>query len=144
MNKHIKKITLILLCVCIGAFSACSTGTKMNIEEHTWDFSHIQGNKNGEIIYCSDKNTSLYADAEILDLSCTAESGIITITDNANAKSWKINYSVNNTLGESTIYDISVDGISGNASVSKTTYDDGSFEYTFIISIDGYAIYFTD
>ena len=33
-------------------------------------------------------------------------------------------------------------GIKGNASVGKTTYADGSAEYTLIISFEGRAFYF--
>lgn len=40
-------------------------------------------------------------------------------------------------------YDIADEnGIKGNASVGKTTYADGSAEYTLIISFEGRAYYF--
>lgn len=144
MSKYLKNIILVFLCMCIVSFTACNTENEFHSEDVTWKFSHIQSNTDGEIVYCSEENASQYSNAKLLDLSCTIKKGIITITENTTSQSWDIAYSINNSLGESIIYDVSIDSISGNAAAGKTTYSDGSFEYTFIISLNGYSLYFTD
>ncbi|MBQ8209168.1 MAG: hypothetical protein IJZ35_01100 [Clostridia bacterium] len=139
-----KKSLIVLICICLTALCGCSAENEFTAENHSWKFAYVQSGESGDILYASEESQSVYDGEKVIDLSCTAENGIITITNDSTGEAWKIAYTVNNTLGESTVYDITYNGISGNAAVGKTTYLDESFEYTFVIVIDGYSLCFTD
>lgn len=66
----------------------------------------------------------------------------IIIKDNSSSQTWSLNYSDMDSSPEAVSYKINDNN--GNAVVGKTTYHDNSFEYTLIISVDNYVMYFLD
>ncbi|MBQ2847583.1 MAG: hypothetical protein IJE74_04935 [Clostridia bacterium] len=140
--RKTRNIFLLLLVLVICLISAgCSSANNLAIENHKWQISRIQLSESGTIAYCSSDEADLHQDAEIIDLSCAASNGEIQITDNTNNREWVLEYSEANAAPESTVYEINGNN---NAVVGKTTYHDGSFEYTLIISVDDYVMYFSD
>ena len=76
------------------------------------------------------------------------EDNKIIISNNETQESWTLDYTLKEKDETNTIYEITYksdgDTINGLATVSTTTREDGNDEYTLIISINNYAIYFTE
>lgn len=140
--KNIRNTFCILFALIICLMSGgCASANELAIENHNWQISRVQLAKTAEIIYCSADESSLHQNAEIIDLSCTASNGKIIIKDNSSSQTWSLDYIEKSADPESVIYEINGNG---NAVVGKTTYHDNSFEYTLIISVDNYVLYFSD
>lgn len=142
----------ILVCICL-LFTLgtvlCGCDNKkadLSIDNHKWNFSHIQSNDKGEIIACSDENKYIHENAEILDIWCSIKDGEILISNNQTQESWMFNYTLNEENAPSYIYDISYlegdEKKTGNAVVSTTSETNENNKYTLILTIGDYSIYF--
>ena len=144
MKKYKIAVAVIMLAVVIAvaaSLTACRTEEYV-VENHDWQFKFAQSSETGEVIFCSEEFEEGFPDAKIMEMTAKAENGKLIATDGENEMVFT--YAVEKAVpGESTIYDIADEnGIKGNASVGKTTYVDGSDEYTLIISFEGRAFYF--
>lgn len=145
MKKYKITVAVIMLAVVIAVaanLTACRTEEYV-VENHDWQFKFAQSSETGEVIFCSEEFAEGFPDAKIMEMTAKAENGKLIATDGEN-EIILVWYTVEKAVpGESTIYDIAdANGIKGNASVGKTTYADGSAEYTLIISFEGRAFYF--
>lgn len=145
MKKYKITVAVIMLAVVIAvaaSLTACRTEEYV-VENHDWQFKFAQSSETGEVIFCSEEFAEGFPDAKIMEMTAKAENGKLIATDGEN-EIIMVWYTVEKAVpGESTIYDIADEnGIKGNASVGKTTYADGSAEYTLIISFEGRAFYF--
>lgn len=134
-------VTLAVILTVAASLTACQTEEYV-VENHDWQFKFAQSSETGEVIFCSEEFAEGFPDAKIMEMTAKAENGKLIATDGENEMVFT--YAVEKAVpGESTIYDIADEnGIKGNASVGKTTYADGSAEYTLIISFEGRAFYF--
>lgn len=134
-------VTLAVILTVAASLTACRTEEYV-VENHDWQFKFAQSSETGEVIFCSEEFAEGFPDAKIMEMTAKAENGKLIATDGENEMIFT--YTVEKAVpGESTIYDIADEnGIKGNASVGKTTYADGSAEYTLIISFEGRAFYF--
>ena len=123
---------------------ACGGTNGLSVENHVWKFSRIQDSSDGVIIGCPEDTKGRYESARVSDLGCEASDGILTITNHDTQEQWELTYRVNNATPESTIYDIAIAGQIGYAALGITTYSGGGSEYTLILSIQGYSVYFTE
>ena len=144
MKKYKIAVAVIMLAVVIAvaaSLTACRTEEYV-VENHDWQFKFAQSSETGEVIFCSEEFAEGFPDAKIMEMTAKAENGKLIATDGENEMVFT--YAVEKAVpGESTIYDIADEnGIKGNASVGRTTYADGSAEYTLIISFEGRAFYF--
>ena len=144
MKKYKITVAVIMLAVVIAvaaSLTACRTEEYV-VENHDWQFKFAQSSETGEVIFCSEEFAEGFPDAKIMEMTAKAENGKLIATDGENEMVFT--YAVEKAVPvESTIYDIADEnGIKGNASVGKTTYADGSAEYTLIISFEGRAFYF--
>lgn len=143
-----------LICICllfslVTVICGCDNKkTDLSIDNHKWNFSHIQSNDSGEIIACSDENKYIHENAEILDIWCNIKDGEILISNNETQETWMFNYTLNEKDASSYIYNISYlendEKKTGNAVVSITSETNENSEYTLILTIDSYSIYFTE
>lgn len=145
MKKYKITVAVIMLAVVIAvaaSLTACRTEEYV-VENHDWQFKFAQSSETGEVIFCSEEFAEGFPDAKIMEMTAKAENGKLIATDGEN-EIILVWYTVEKAVpGESTIYDIADEnGIKGYASVGKTTYADGSAEYTLIISFEGRAFYF--
>lgn len=143
-----KKLTTLLLsaCILITLLTGCSSKV-VEIEEHNWKYSTIQNRENGQVIYCSTENKKLYEDAEVLDIWCSADDGILLISNNNTQETWSFTYSLNSKSSNSCLYDVrySADNeVSGMATVGITDKANENDEYTLIITIDDYVLNFAE
>lgn len=78
-------------------------------------------------------------------LTCTAQDGSLSVTD-ADGSAQSGTYTLAQRGADSALYDIALNGESGNAVVSITEYTDAAgeknSEYTLILSLPERAIYF--
>ena len=78
-------------------------------------------------------------------LTCTAQDGSLSVTD-ADGSAQSGTYTLTQRGADSALYDIALNGESGNAVVSITEYTDAAgeknSEYTLILSLPERAIYF--
>lgn len=146
-----KRIKIILLCLTLlGLIMLCGchfNNQNLSIDNHAWEFSIVQ-NSNGETIYCNFENQDLYEDAKVLDLWSSMKDGVILISNNYTQETFSMNYKINQTNSDDCIYDIEYaddeKSINGLAVVSVTERESENDEYTLIISINGYSIYFNE
>lgn len=147
MKKSIKKISIVLmlamlLAVCLS-FASC--GENIDIKNHDWQFSNVQGMAdNGAITHCAEEFKDLYPDAQIIDLSCSATDDTITITDNGTGESITFTYETELSNFKDLIYKITSEDntVQGYASVGVTEYMNDKSEYTLIITIGERSLYF--
>lgn len=129
---------VIALAMSVAFFGGCSEDYA--IEGHKWQFTFAQ-TQSGEITLCSQQESALYPDAEIVEISLVAEGGALTVTEDGSATEYV--YSVQDRSAGGTIYVLESDGKScGIASVGVTSYADGTGEYTLIVTVDGNSCYF--
>ena len=83
-----------------------------------------------------------YPDAKIVDLTLIAKDGEITITDATNNKTYSGTYKVQQKTPKGTDYEVTIDGVTGYATVSPTEYYDGSEVPTLPINLGEYSLYF--
>ena len=143
-----KKLTTLLLAVCVltTVLTGCNSQS-IEIEDHNWKYSTIQNSKDGQVIYCSTENKNLYEDAEVLDIWCSADDGILLISNNDTQETWSFTYSLNSKDSNSCIYDVKYSGdneVSGMATVGITDKVREHDEYTLIITIGDYVLNFAE
>ena len=94
MKKKTKIFIVMLLLLCLTILCGCnSSGEKLSIDNHTWEFNIVQNSK-GEIIYCNSENQDLYENAEVLDLWNSIKDGIMLISNNATQETFSFDYDI--------------------------------------------------
>ena len=129
------------------ALSACNSD-EFAIEDYEWKMRAVMRNdievaqNEDELVVAVGKTDELYPDAEIVDLTLTAKDGEITVTDTTNNKTYNGTYKVSQETPDGTDYEVTIDGVSGNATVAPTGYYDDPEIPTLPINIGNYSIYF--
>ena len=144
MKIRIKRISSLFLAliILILTISACGS-EKIRIENYEWKMRSVMHTENDQLrVDAVDENDNAHTEAKIVDMTLTAKDGKIIITDATNNKTYEGAYNVSAKTPRSTDYHVTIDGISGYATVAMTTYADGTKEPTLPISIDGYSLYF--
>lgn len=113
-----------------------------SIEEYTWTMFSVQSSEDGQAIAYGERGDSTLDTAEKIELTCVASNGSLTITDKTNGKSYSGTYKFSESSSQAVIYEVVVDGKEGMAVASKTTYQNGGEEPTFIISLEECSINF--
>lgn len=135
--------------LCIAALFAliflCGCGNDRNvpkIDEYTWSMTSVQSAEdNGKAIIVGDEADRI-SDEAVMELTCTAENGILTVTDSSSDMTYTGSYAVRSESVESFIYDITLDGEEGYAVSAMTTYMDGTQTPTLILSFAEYTLNF--
>lgn len=83
-----------------------------------------------------------YPDAKTVELTLTAKSGTLTLTDVTNNKSYTGSYTVIGATADGTNYEITLEGKTGYATASTTKYSDGTQKATLPITLGEYSLYF--
>ena len=112
------------------------------IEDYLWTLSTLQGGGDGRILACAPDERLSAENAQEIELDCTAANGKLTLTDHTSGRSYSGNYRRTQSDRRSSIYEITLDGLEGLASVAMTRYPDGAQRPTFIIRLDSYALNF--
>lgn len=127
--------------------SACNADTAA-IEDYEWQIRAVMRNdmevaqNEYELVVAVGEADELYPNAEIVDMTLTAKDGEITVTDASNNKTYNGTYTTMQKTPDGTDYKVTIDGISGYATISPTGYYDDQEIPTLPINIGDYAIYF--
>lgn len=138
MKKYI-----IILFLLILTLNGCGSNNIPQLETHTWSMSSIQStDNNGKILFYGTGNEKLSDDAMKLTLTCLAQNGVLTITDQTNNESYTGTYKLEESNASSNIYSIVLDNLEGMAVVSLTTYQNGCETDTLVLRLQDYALTF--
>ncbi|MBR3781270.1 MAG: hypothetical protein IKK63_08735 [Clostridia bacterium] len=146
-----KKIISLLL-ILVFVLSGCNAAKKVRIDEYNWTFSRITSTETDKVIFTSEKNSSRYTEAKIINIKCTVSGDEITISDPASKESWKIQYTENKEAktnnADGLIYDLTYsaeeNSIKGFATTGIANMNDVDEDYYLILTIGGYELYFMD
>lgn len=134
MKKAIFLAGLALLLVLAGCAQS-----KVAIDQYTWQLETVQSGEDGAVIACGQELAKTYPQAEVVHVTCTAQNGVLTLTDNA-GQAYTGSYSLADVSPDGEIYTLQINGVEGYAGCAMTTYSDGRQEPTLAVSLDGYAL----
>ena len=138
-----------IACFMILVISGCgSKDTRdFNIENHGWVFSNMVSGENGEIVACGETVSEQYSDVPIIAMTCSAADGILSV-GTADGERLDFSYQMTGKDTNSLIYELVYrkgdEEVKGMAVSSMTEYAKGKYEYTLVVDIDGFAVYFYD
>lgn len=147
MKNIFTKIIFMLVAVSLClSFFACASRYRIDAEDKNWALVMISRKDDGEIVYCSAEFKSIYPDAEILDLGCRAKGGKLVVTDNKMQMQYFGSYTEDTLESKSARYDISFNSdegtVTGYATVTGAKLYDDTLEYSLVIVIGKYTLYF--
>lgn len=138
-----KKIILLLLAIFLLFLIGCNNENIHRIEEYNWVMTSVQSmNADGQAIAFGERGSSTLSSAKLIELTCTAENGQITLIDQTNGKTYEGTYKRTQTDPQSAIYKVVINGKEGHAVVAMTSYHDGNQEPTLVINFGEYTINF--
>lgn len=130
-----------MLCLLL---SSCGKALDLTLDGHIWRFTVVQAGENGEIVACSADKKVSYEDAEVVELACEAQDGSLTLSRKDTGESLTMACEIYSENAESAIYSLWTDEQSGLATIGVTTYQNGGSEYTLIVVLGEYTLYFTE
>ena len=140
MNETKKIVAvLLLLAICLSLLPSCGK-SDLSIDGMEFEFSHARKADKMLIVACASSLAENYKSAKVMDYTLKADKKVLTIT--GEGATYTGEYKVYERLDESVCYEISIDGEPGYASISAKTLEDGTVEYTLILSARGYSITF--
>lgn len=143
MLKKMIPFAFLLLFILTGCGANADKTEASTIEAHSWQLTSVQSmDAEGQIIAYGPGEASPLDTAVEIVLTCTAEAGKLTLSDETNGKTYTGEYKLTDTSQESVIYEIVVDNAKGMAVVSMTTYHDESETPTLIINLGDYSLNF--
>ena len=142
--RVIKKTVLGILGVWCLLLCGCGKALDLSLDNHTWRFTVVQAGEDGTVVACSAEQQVSYDAAEVIELSCEAQDGLLTLSRADTGESLTLAYQTYNENAESAIYSLWTDEQNGLATVGVTTYQGGKSEYTLIVVLGDYTLYFTE
>ena len=142
-----KFLSVFLMLTLAFALSACSTDV-VAIEDYEWKMRTVMSNaievaqNEDELVIAVGEADELYPDVQIIEMTLIANDGAITITDVTNNKTYTGTYKVQQKTPKGTDYEVTIDGVTGYATVAPTEYYDGSEVPTLPINLGDYSLYF--
>lgn len=138
-----------IACFMILVISGCgSKDTRdFNIENHSWVFSNMVSSENGEIVACGENVGEQYPDVHVIAVTCSAADGILSVGTEDGERldfSYQMTGKDTNSLIYELVYRKGDEEVKGMAVSSMTEYAKGKYEYTLVVDIDGFAVYFYD
>ena len=132
----------LLLAFLLVLLTGCSSKTP-KIDEYTWVMTSVQSiEAGGQAVAYGEGGSSTLEGAEQIELVCEAQGGNLTLTDRTNDRTYTGTYQQSQRDSKSTIYEVNVDGTSGVAVATMTTYQDGTQDPTLIFNLGDYTVNF--
>ena len=137
-----KKIiaVLMLLAICLSLLPSCGK-TEIRLDGKAFEFAHARTGTKNEIRACSTALSEKYKDIRTVDYTLQADGKKLTITGEGGTYTGE--YKIEKLLKESVVYTISIGEEEGHASLSEKVLENGTVEYTLILTIRGYFVTFT-
>ena len=140
MNETKKIIAvLMLLAICLSLLPSCGK-SDLRIDGMTFEFSHVRAGDEMAVRACSSAIAEKYKGARIIDYTLKAEGKKLTVTGEGETQTGE--YKLYKRFEESVVYEIIIGSEKGHASLSERTREDGTAEYTLILTIRGYNVVF--
>ena len=140
MNETKKVIAvLLLLAICLSLLPSCGK-SDLSIDGMEFTFSHARKGDKMAISACSSALAEKYKGAKVVDYTLTTDNKVLTVTGEGGTYTGK--YKVFERFEESVVYKINIGEEQGHASISAKTREDGTVEYTLILTIKGYNVTF--
>lgn len=142
-----KILSVFLMLAFVFVLSACNANV-VAMEDYEWKMRTVMSNNievaqnEDQLVVAVGEADELYPDAKIVDLTLIAKDGEITITDATNNKTYSGTYKVQQKTPKGTDYEVTIDGVTGYATVAPTEYYDGSEVPTLPINLGDYSLYF--
>ena len=142
-----KILSVFLMLAFVFALSACSADV-VKIEDYDWKMRTVMSNNiedaqnEDQLVVAVGETDKMYHDAKIVDLTLIAKDGKITVTDATNSKTYSGTYKVIQETPKGTDYEVTIDEVTGYATVSPTEYYDGSEVPTLPINLGDYSLCF--
>ena len=138
----------VMICLMLSMISGCGNKNDYDflIENHNWQFSSMVDSEHGTIAACSEEMAEVNPEAEVRDIVCMANSNVLAIRDAETGNGKEISYSGiakdTNSLTYKLVMQDGNETIEGMAVSGITEYAKGEYEYTLVVDIGGYALYF--
>lgn len=145
-----KLVTLVIIMFSVLAMAGCGIKGKevLYIESNKWEMRAVMSNNiesvtnEDNLVVAVGEADKLYPNVKIVDLLLTASGGEITLVDATNDKTYSGNYQVTEETSKGITYEITIDGITGYATLSPTEYYSGTEIPTLPIIMGEYSLYF--
>ncbi len=138
-----KKTVILIIISAAVLFGGCGGAYSTRIEDHTMKMSSVLYREDDQLsVIAVGEYDTAYPEVKVVDMSLSASGGKITISDNTDGRIYEGAYTIKSKKLQTTIYDLTFDGVSGYAVVTVTKYADGGKTPTLIAEIDGYSLYF--
>ena len=144
-----RKITVLVLAIVMTMLlSACGIKGKpvVYIDSYEWKLQSVMNNDTGvadeEIVIAVGEQDELYPNAKVVDVVLTANNGEITLTDATNNKTYTGTYKMTEETSKSATYEIVIDDIEGNATITLTEHLGNRLTPTLPINLGEYTVYF--
>ena len=113
---------------------------------YEWKLQSVMNNDTGvadeELVIAVGEQDELYPNATVVDIMLTAKDGEITITDATNNKTYTGAYKMTEETSKSATYEIVIDDIEGNATITITEHLGNRLTPTLPINLGEYTVYF--
>lgn len=144
MKKVLISVLPIMLLFC---FCGCSGNQTAKMEDYDWTMVTVQSiAENGRVIAYNPEETLedeiIYTEAKKMEITLTAQNGKITLSDKTDDKDYEGTYKLKTAEYDTAIYEVNVNGNTGNAVVSWFISSTGNRSVTLILSLGDYAINF--
>lgn len=143
MTKRL--LMIILPFLLIFCFCGCGDNQTVKIDEYDWSMATVQSvAENGRVIAYNPEETieDIYTEAKAMEITLTAQKGKLTIFDKTGGNDYTGTYKLKKMEYDTVIYDVNINGNSGNAVVSCVISSSGNRYVTLILSFEEYAINF--
>ncbi len=146
MKKKLRILSLAITLLALISLVSCSNKLAVDAKDKNWAFVMVSNDRTGDVEYSSAEFKLIYPEANKADLSVKFADGKLTLIDREMQMPYPGTYKLEKKSSDGAFYTFTIqaDGevFSGKASVTEAKLHDDSVEYTLILTVDGYNIYF--
>ncbi len=140
MNETKKIIAvLMLLAICLSLLPSCGK-SELKVDGIEFNFAYVRAGDELTVRACSSSFADKYENAKIMDYTLSANKKVLTVTGEGGTYTGE--YKVYKRYDESVLYEINIGVEPGFASLSEKTLENGTMQYTLILTIKGYYVTF--
>lgn len=144
-----KRLTALVLALAMTMLlSACGIKGKpiVYIESYEWKLQSVMNNdtevSEDELVIAVAEQDEFYPNAKVVDIMLIAKGGEITLSDATNNKTYAGTYKMTEETSKSATYEVVIDDIAGNATITVTEHLGNRLTPTLPINLGDYTVYF--
>lgn len=136
-----QKLDALCLAAALLVLSGCG-GSSLSIESRQWELSAVLDGETGAVVANGPSWQETYPDAAVVSLSCQAQGGRLTLQ--GQKETYAGTYQQAERSQKGTVYQVTVEGSTGQAVCSTTDHRTGEQAPTLVLSLpETYTLYFT-